>query len=103
MYRLIWSLKSGHKRSPFSPVPVDRAHEGDHGEDRGDAQPHPGGGGAPVQVEADPGHHHYQAAGDVDLKWDFNITLSCSLSEKWSLVCIRFPGVKINSFVNILL
>ena len=42
-------------------VPVNRPHEGDHGEDGGDPQPHPGGGRAPVQVEADPGHHHNQA------------------------------------------
>ena len=47
--------------------PVDRAHQGDHCEHRGDPQPYPGGGGAPVQVEADPGHHHDQAAGNVDL------------------------------------
>ena len=46
---------------------VDRVDEGGHGEDRGDPQPHPGGGGASVEPEGDPGHHHYQAARDVDL------------------------------------
>ena len=52
--------------------PVDRPHESDHGEHSGHTQPHPGGGGAPVQIETDPGHHHYQAAGHVDLDDDSN-------------------------------
>ena len=47
---------------------VDGAHESDHGEDGGDAQAGPGGGGGAVQVETDPGHHHYQAGGYVHLR-----------------------------------
>ena len=35
----------------FSAAPVDGPHESDHGKDGGDAQPHPGGGRASVQVE----------------------------------------------------
>ena len=46
---------------------VDGAHKGDHGEDSGDPQAHPGRGGVSVQVEADPGHHDYEATGDVHL------------------------------------
>ena len=48
-------------------LPVDGAHESDHGEDGGDAQSGPGRGRGAVQVETDPGHDHYQAGGDVHL------------------------------------
>ena len=48
-------------------LPVDGSHECNHSEDSGHPQPHPGRGGAPVQVEADPGHDHYQAAWNIDL------------------------------------
>ena len=47
--------------------PVYRPHQGDHGEHGGDPEAGPGGGRAPVQVEAHPGHDHDQAGGDVDL------------------------------------
>ena len=48
-------------------IPVDRAHEGDHGKYGSDSQAHPSRGRAPGEVEADPGHHHDQAGGHVHL------------------------------------
>ena len=46
---------------------VDRVDEGGHGEHGGHPQPHPGRGRASVEPEAHPGHHHDQAARDVNL------------------------------------
>ena len=43
-----------------------KAEEG-HGEDRGDAQRDPVGSGLPVEPEGNPGDHHDQDAGTVDL------------------------------------
>ena len=62
-YRLLSLYNNLHRHV----APVDGAHEGDHGEHGGDAQPGPGGGRAAVEVEADPGHDHDQAAGHVHL------------------------------------
>ena len=46
---------------------VDRVDEGGHGEDSGHPQSYPGWSCSSVQPEGDPGHHHYQTAGDVNL------------------------------------
>ena len=46
---------------------VDGVDEGGHGEHGGHPQPHPGRGRASVEPEAHPGHHHDQAARDVNL------------------------------------
>ena len=47
---------------------VDRVDEGGHGEDSGDPQSYSGWSRSSVEPEGNPGHHHYQTAGDVNLE-----------------------------------
>ena len=47
---------------------IDRVDEGGHGEHGGHAQANTGGRCSSVQPEGHPGHHHYQAGGDVHLE-----------------------------------
>ena len=76
---------------------VDGVDEGGHGEDSGDPQPYPGWSCSSVEPEGDPGHHHDQTAGDVNL----NMTTQTSFNDFF--LCHNKCSSKVGNLINIFL